>query len=166
MKRTSTLQVGPILQEKNDHKVKRETLHEEGSRQLAAAVRESGASMREAARAMRGMRYTRLPAFSTENMDEEIAHVAENLAEDMERRVVDSFFIEGIPGVNTIQPVESRESLPTDVPTGSLCYVIDIGESYVFMGGNWIQLSVERNEDGTIQRAHATVLNERIDRQD
>ena len=112
---------------------------------------------------MRGMRH--IPAFSTENMDEEVAHVAENLAEDMERRVVDSLFIEGIPGVNTIQPVESRETLPTDVPTGSLCYVMDIGESYVFMGGNWIQLQVERNEDGTIERAHATVLNERIDRQ-
>lgn len=157
------LELGPVLKEENTHKVKRETLHEEGSRLLAAAVRQSGISAREAALSLRGMRH--IPAFSTENMDEEIAHVAENLAEDMERRVVDSLFIEGIPGVNTIQPVESRESLPTDVPTGSLCFVMDIGESYVFMGGNWIQLQVERNPDGTIERAHATVLNERIDRQ-
>lgn len=163
MKRTSTLQVGPILQEKNDHKVKRETLFEEASRQLAIAAQMTGVSAREAAQAARGMRH--ISAFRTENMDEEVAHMAQQMSDDMDRRVMDSLFIEGIPGVNTIEPVGSREALPTDVPNGSLCYVMDIAESYVFMGGNWIQLQVERNEDGSIQRAHATVLNERIDRQ-
>lgn len=40
MKRTSTLQVGPVLREENEHKLKRETLNEEASRELLAAARQ------------------------------------------------------------------------------------------------------------------------------
>ena len=65
----------------------------------------------------------------------------------------------------TVEPVDYVDDLPNGMPTGSMCFVHERNEIWIYIGEQWVQLQVERNEDGTIERAHATVLNERTDRQ-
>lgn len=121
MKRTSTLQVGPILREENTHKVKRETLFEEGSRQLATAARMAGVSAREAALAARGMRSM------------------QRMADDIDAMALQSF---AQPGVY-IGPVANQESLSMEAEEGSICLTTDTGETFVRTGQAWVLLNVE-----------------------
>ncbi len=123
VKRTSTLQVGPILQEKNDHTVKRETLQEEGSRQLAAARRELVQDMVDTAN----------------EMDEVAGRLARQVSDDLDEMVVQSF---AQPGVY-IAPVANREGLLVDAEEGSICLTTDTGEVFVRTGQAWVSLDVE-----------------------
>lgn len=146
MKRTSQLELGPVLREENTHKTQRETLQEEGSRQLATAL----------------LRERRISNFSTEHMDEEVAGVARETADDIDEQVLNSF-LGGLPGANYAAPVDRPDDLPSDMPTGTLCFVHATSEMYVYIGRRWVTMDVTRNPDGTIASASATVLNERQD---
>ena len=109
VKRTSTLQVGPILREENDHKVKRETLHEEASRELA-----------------------------TSQIDEAVVQMAGRMAEDIEEMVVRSFEEDPSVIPRYIAPVAHRDNLRANAPAGSMCITTDTGEIFVHTGGQWV----------------------------
>lgn len=114
MKRTSTLQVGPVLREENEHTVKRETLNEEASRQLAASIR------------------------AGREIDEAVSQAAQRIVNGLDEMVVQSFQ----PG-HYLQPVERQEDLSADAPEGSLCYAIDTAQIFARTGQAWVLYNVE-----------------------
>ena len=114
MKRTSTLQVGPILREKNEHKVKPETPHEKARRELLAAARS-------------------IPDFSTEGLEGAVSEMAHQMANDIDAMVLD------YPGRGQyLAPVEGRADLLANAPQGSICLTVATGEIFVRTGQQWV----------------------------
>lgn len=95
-------------------------------------------------------------------MQEAVEHMSQQLANDIDERVVNSFVSE-VPGVNYLAPVDDMRSLPPDVPTGTMCYVHASNELYIYIGRRWITMTITRNENGTIERVEATTANEQQD---
>ncbi len=153
MKRTSTLQLGPTLREENKHKTKRETLQEEGSRQLAAERRNLVQGMVDTANEMDGVA-SRLARGISDDMRNMVR-------ETFEHRGRDNFDIHSLSFGDYVPPVAQEADLPDGMPQGSLCIVHGTGELFVYTGERWVVCSVERDiEDRTTR---VTIRNEVIE---
>lgn len=130
VKRTSTLQVGPTLREKNEHKIQPETAREEMRRELVAASRH-------------------IQDFGTEGLDDAVEHVARNLADDIDAMVLD------YPGRGQyLAPVERRADLSANAPQGSICLTIATGEIFVRTGQQWVLYNGGEQEQNRFLRAN------------
>ena len=93
-------------------------------------------------------------------MDEEIAHVAQGLSDDIDNMVMETFehfgqenfSIHSLGFGDVIPPVNQERDLPSNITQGSMCYVHDEDVTYVYTGERWVPCMVERDARERVTR--------------